>query len=120
MKHLTPLRAIRQHCLVCGSRPKDVRECPSTDCILYQYRMGHNNARKGIGPKKVYARSISDSVLPNSTRFSERFFNDNRVKEDLAMPKEIVQPGANGKEILPIMEAVGKIQMLGKKIIIEW
>ena len=116
-KSLTPLKAIRQHCLTCASRPKDVRECPSTECILYRYRMGHNPTRKGVGPDKL----VLNSILTNSRRAFERFPEGIRARKDIAMSKEIVQPGASGGEIRLIkMEAVGKVQMLDKKIIIEW
>lgn len=51
-EHLPVLKQIRKRCLDCsGYIVKDVRECVITDCILYQYRMGHNPARKGIGSK---------------------------------------------------------------------
>ena len=123
MKHLTPLRAIRQHCLACASRPKDVRECPSTECILYQYRMGRNPARKGIGPKKVYARSISDSVLPNPMRVSERFLEGIKVGKGMTMSesRSLNQCAKNtGKQPLK-MESQGKIQICreGKEILIR-
>ena len=123
MKHLTPLRAIRQHCLVCGSRPKDVRECPSTDCILYQYRMGHNNARRGIGPKRVFARSISEGILPNSRRVSERFPGGIKAMMGMAMSKGISlnQGAKNTKKRSFKMEGQGKIQICrdGKEILIR-
>ena len=118
-KSLTPLKAIRQHCLVCGSRPKDVRECPSTECILYRYRMGHNPAREGIGPKGVSARPNLAGIFPNSTRVFERFSEGIRVGQGVVMPKKIVQPGASGKEIWPIMETVGKVRVAENKIFIE-
>lgn len=38
----TPLKAIRAKCLdcMCGSA-HEVRLCPSADCALHQYRLGH-------------------------------------------------------------------------------
>ncbi len=48
-KLLRPLKAIREHCLACGGRPKEVKGCQSTECALFPYRMGTNPARKGIG-----------------------------------------------------------------------
>jgi len=49
-KGLTPMRAIRAHCIVCsGGNRKEVRLCPLTHCPLYQYRLGKNLKRKGIG-----------------------------------------------------------------------
>ncbi len=40
---LTPMKAIRAKCLdcCCGSS-EEVKQCPSTDCPLYEYRFGHN------------------------------------------------------------------------------
>lgn len=42
-KILTPIKAIRAHCLdcMCG-QVNEVKLCPCTDCPLYPYRMGHN------------------------------------------------------------------------------
>ena len=49
---MTPLRAIRQHCLECsGGIASEVRECVIPTCPLYPYRTGHNPKRAGIGPK---------------------------------------------------------------------
>ena len=52
VKMLTPIKAIRAKCLdcTCGS-PQEVRLCPTPDCPLYPYRMGHNPNRKGKGGK---------------------------------------------------------------------
>ena len=120
-KTLTPLKAIRQHCLVCAGRPKDVRECPSTECSLHAYRMGHNPARKGVGPSEVYARSISKGILSNSGRVPEEIM----LKRCSAMSKERslnqLERVASGGEIgIVKMKAVGNVQVLDKKIIIEW
>lgn len=50
---MTPLKAIRAKCLdCCCGQPKEVRLCTCVNCPLYQYRMGHNPNRKGIGGKK--------------------------------------------------------------------
>lgn len=47
--HLTPIKAIKGHCLNCsGGSKKEVRECIITNCPLYSYRMGKNPNRKGI------------------------------------------------------------------------
>jgi len=49
---MTPLKAIRAKCLECSAGSiKEVRLCPVHDCELYQYRMGHNPKRKGLGGK---------------------------------------------------------------------
>lgn len=40
-KELTPLIAIREKCLDCCCwQMAEVRECLSTECALYQFRMG--------------------------------------------------------------------------------
>lgn len=46
---LTPLKAIRLHCVECAGRKKDVRLCNNESCRFYPYRMGNNPARAGIG-----------------------------------------------------------------------
>ncbi len=49
-KRLTPMKAIRAKCLDCCCwNPNEVRLCPIRDCALYDYRFGHNPARKGKG-----------------------------------------------------------------------
>lgn len=59
---LTPLKAIRKHCLACmGGSRKEVAACTAApdsthSCTLWVYRMGHNPRRAGIGgrrPKKL-------------------------------------------------------------------
>ena len=38
---MTPLRAIKLHFLECsGGQLKEVKECPITDCPLYEFRLG--------------------------------------------------------------------------------
>jgi hypothetical protein len=49
---ITPMRAIRQKCLECAGRPKDVRLCQTLDCPLFEFRLGRNPARAGIGGRK--------------------------------------------------------------------
>ncbi|MCL4354648.1 hypothetical protein M1349_04250 [Patescibacteria group bacterium] len=40
---LTPLKAIKKHCLECsGYEKKEVRECKISDCVLFDYRLGRN------------------------------------------------------------------------------
>ena len=59
---LTPVKAIRAKCLdCCSDQPSEVRLCPSEDCALWPYRMGHNPARSGIGGKisSSYTESVS-------------------------------------------------------------
>ena len=54
MKTLTPIKAIRKHCLDCqGYEKAGVRNCSFFDCPLYLFRMGKNPKRKGIGCKDM-------------------------------------------------------------------
>lgn len=45
---MTPMQAIRAKCLdcMCG-QANEVKQCPSSDCPLYDYRTGHNPNRAG-------------------------------------------------------------------------
>jgi hypothetical protein len=48
MKRITPLKAIRAHCLECmGGSAKEVKRCNIPDCSLYEFRFGHNPSLKG-------------------------------------------------------------------------
>lgn len=50
---LTPLKAIKKHCLECsGYEKKQVRECTIKDCVLFPFRQGSNPNRKGCTIKK--------------------------------------------------------------------
>lgn len=54
-KGITPLKAIKKHCLECsGYEKKQVRECVIKDCVLFPFRQGSNPNRKGIGGKKIH------------------------------------------------------------------
>ena len=57
-KHITPLKAIRAHCLdCCCGNMAEVKRCEMNEaeepCKLWEFRMGHNPARKGIGGTKT-------------------------------------------------------------------
>ena len=42
MAKRTPIKAIRQKCLdCCNGQYIEVKECPITECALYEYRFGH-------------------------------------------------------------------------------
>jgi hypothetical protein len=44
------LKIIRQSCLLCiGGKPSLIRQCPSTNCAVWPYRMGKNPKRAGQG-----------------------------------------------------------------------
>ena len=115
-KPITPLRAIRGHCVICAGRPKDARECLSTKCILYQYRMGHNPARKGIGP----GRSISNGILPNSTQVSEGFAGRIKARKRMYKAKTVlIKPNAIVGEIDIVQEGQIAISNHNGKLMIE-
>ncbi len=61
---LTPLRAIKKHCLECsGYEKKQVRECVIKDCVLFAYRQGKNPKRNGIGiSKNLHSNACSEKV----------------------------------------------------------
>jgi hypothetical protein len=67
---MTPLRAIRLHCLRCmgwddkGPRPmKYVRECFKLECPLHPYRMGKDPARKRIAGNPEWRKQAVEAVL---------------------------------------------------------
>lgn len=50
---MTPLKAIRQHCLLCMNGQRNlVRECHQTDCPAHPFRMG-TKPYQGASPLKV-------------------------------------------------------------------
>lgn len=52
---ITPLRAIRRHCLACNSTAQEVRLCPAETCSLFKHRLGMGRGRylKAIRAKCV-------------------------------------------------------------------
>lgn len=47
---LTPLRAIRAKCIDCQAGSYiEVRNCTSSRCPLFHFRLGKNPNRKGVG-----------------------------------------------------------------------
>lgn len=49
MAERTPIKAIRAKCLdCCCQQMAEVRRCPSTDCPLWEYRMGHRPKNREI------------------------------------------------------------------------
>jgi hypothetical protein len=49
---LTPMKAIRNHCLECtGWSAHEVKICTDKLCNCYPYRLGTNPERAGIGGK---------------------------------------------------------------------
>ncbi len=63
---MTPIKAIRQHCLdCCCGQAKEVRLCPCPDCALYPFRMGKNPARAGIGGENSHSATENDTEPTN-------------------------------------------------------
>ena len=70
-KGMTPLRAIREHCLkcmgwdsVCAKPVKAVRECRHSDCPLHSYRLGKNpNKKSGKGDIMRIKNAALEAVL---------------------------------------------------------
>lgn len=60
MQKLSPVKAIRKHCLdcMCGS-VGEVKNCIIVDCPLFPFRLGKNPNRKGVGNKNVSPRNIN-------------------------------------------------------------
>ncbi len=66
---MTPLKAIRKNCLECSSgSANEVNNCIITDCPLYQFRLGKNPNRKGIGGNPDFNQNTSTQV----NRFEQR------------------------------------------------
>ena len=62
ISNLTPVRAIRLHCLECvGRSSKEVRECTSKFCALYPYRLGKkpDESRRKLTEKQKEVASKS-------------------------------------------------------------
>ena len=58
---MTPLKAIRAKCMdCCCGQATEVRLCQIDDCPLYEFRMGHNPNRKGIGGFKDNPQESED------------------------------------------------------------
>ena len=53
MKRLSPLKAIRKNCLDCsGGSPTEAGNCVIPECPLYEYRLGTNPRRLGVGRRR--------------------------------------------------------------------
>lgn len=56
MAKRTPLKAIRAKCIDCtNGQNVEIRECPITECPLYEYRMGHR-------PPKTILNDTDDNL----------------------------------------------------------
>ncbi|HRQ55040.1 MAG TPA: hypothetical protein PL018_12335 [Ignavibacteriaceae bacterium] len=69
---MTPLKAIRKNCLECSSgSASEVNNCIITDCPLYQFRLGKNPNRAGIG-RKYGNPHLNEKTLTQLSRFEQR------------------------------------------------
>lgn len=58
-QNLTPIKAIRQHCLSCSNgSSKEVKICVIPECPLYPYRLGKNPNRK----KRTLSQKEKDEI----------------------------------------------------------
>ena len=115
-KPLTPIRAIRFHCLHCAGRPKDVKECQTTECCFFRYRMMENPARKGIGGRPSHNKHSKS--LPKLEKRGEIRVDCQEMKSDMA-PSVKPQEGANNKEITSVGKGNFKIKKTSKGFIIR-
>ena len=54
---ISPLKAIRKYCLDCGGdSSNEVKLCPCTDCVLYEFRFGKNP----YSAKRIYTEEQKD------------------------------------------------------------
>jgi hypothetical protein len=64
-EHLTPIKAIRRHCLSCsGDSPKEVRLCVIPECPLYPFRLGKNPNRKS----RILSQKQKDEIRDRLTK----------------------------------------------------
>ena len=67
MNNLTPIKAIRAKCLECsGNQPSEVRSCLIHECALFNYRLGKNPNRKGIGGSKRQLGQVNSTQVDES------------------------------------------------------
>ena len=65
----SPLKSIRQKCLDCvGGSPNEIRECPSTNCALWPYRMGRNPYLELSEEEKERRREVGRKNVENLRR----------------------------------------------------
>ena len=113
-KYLSLAKSVRKYCLIrCEDGVQCVRLCEDTECPLHPYRMGKNPNRVGIGGGKRPS-------LPEKGHSSGVIGTEKKKLGVESGSSGLSSPRASGKEIHLIkMSAVGKVQMVGKKIIIE-
>lgn len=117
---LSPLKAIRQHCISCAGRLKDVRLCSTSECRLHPFRQGRNPNRKGIGV----------GIRAKNGRFQAKIARLAGLSEKIASGESIDKAKtASGNlgalyektQLVPIkVEAYGKMQIhrVNKNIVI--
>ena len=60
MRKITPMKAIRHKCLDCQNNHYSfVKNCDSTDCPLYPYRLGHRPRLRGSDSKVTLSQKVA-------------------------------------------------------------
>ena len=71
MKHLTPLKAIREYCLWCSNNQRnEIRHCPSLTCPFYYFCFGRK-ANKGSRLKAIKVNCKECQSLPKKCDFEQ-------------------------------------------------
>ena len=115
-KHLTAIRAIRQHCLSCAGRPKDVRLCNTTECSLYPFRQGKNPNRVGI---VVCDRDATGRFTCGKTSVKEKLVGNNKNVDTNGHGQNLIKPRGSKDEISICRKGQVSIQHKGGEILIK-
>ena len=76
MKRITPMKAIRAKCLECSNDSwLEVKECPVTECPLWEFRFGKNPKRKKISNSKQ-TRSEENTIENEEGQLVQNQFFD--------------------------------------------
>lgn len=68
IKKLTPLKAIRKHCIeCCGGSPKEVRLCTDKTCFLWSFRFGMTLERYLNRKRYVEKKKMDFCILKQDT-----------------------------------------------------
>jgi len=65
------LKDIRKYCLWCmNNQENEVSLCPSKECSLFLYKLGHNPSRRGIGANKEVMANVRGSIKSNGLKMA--------------------------------------------------
>ncbi len=69
MNKLSPLKSIRLKCLDCSNgSASEVRNCVITNCPLYEFRLGKNPNRRGIGNHTKFVEKSRREIQTETQR----------------------------------------------------